>query len=52
MCLKSNSGGGVEEGLANKEAEGGSLLGGINVLDRFSKDTALMAGSGFSPMKL
>lgn len=29
MCLKTNSGGKVEGGLVNKEAEGGSLVGGM-----------------------
>lgn len=52
MCLKTNSSGGVEEGLANEEAEGGSLRGEINVLDLFSEDIAPLAGSGFSPVKL
>lgn len=52
MCLKTNSSGGVEEGLANEEAEGRSLRGEINVLDLFSEDIAPLAGSGFSPVKL
>lgn len=29
MCLKINFGGRVEEGLENKEVEGGSLVGGM-----------------------